>query len=72
MGFVENAKDAAEATGEKVGDWADDMKGRTEDKIDEFQADAEVKKAEADLKKAEAERDATEARNEYKEELRDN
>ena len=71
MGFLDDAKDAAEATGKKVGEWADDTKERVSDKVDEMQADAEVKRAEGDVKKAEAERYATEAKNEYKEKLRD-
>jgi hypothetical protein len=64
MGFMDDAKDAAEATGKKVGEWADDTKERVSDKVDEVQADAEVKKAEAD-------RDRVEAKNEYKEKLRE-
>ena len=64
MGFLDDAKDAAEATGKKVGEWADDTKERISDKVDEVQADAEVKKAEAD-------RDRVQAKNEYKEKLRE-
>ena len=64
MGLMDDAKDAAEATGKKVGEVVDDTKERIEDKVDEVQADANVKKAEA-------ERDATKAKNDYKEELRD-
>ena len=64
MGVLDDAKDAAEATGKKVGEWADDTKERVSDKVDEVQADAEVKKAEAD-------RDRVEAKNEYKEKLRE-
>lgn len=64
MGLMDDAKDAAEATGKKVGEWADDTKERVSDKVDEVQADA-------DVAKAEAERDATKAKNEYKEKLRD-
>jgi len=71
MGFLDDAKDAAQATGKKVGEWADDTKERISDKVDEAKADAEVKRAEGDVKKAEAERDATAAKNEYKEKLRD-
>jgi hypothetical protein len=63
MGVFEDAKDAAEATGKKVGEWADDTKERIGDRIDEAQADAKVAAAER-------ERDATQAKNEYKEELR--
>jgi hypothetical protein len=60
---MDDAKDAAEATGKKVGEWADDTKERIGDKVDEMQADA-------DVKKAEAHRDAVEAKNAYKEDLR--
>jgi hypothetical protein len=63
MGAFDDAKDAAEATGKKVGEWADDTKERVSDKVDEMQADAKVSAAER-------ERDATHAKNEYKEDLR--
>jgi hypothetical protein len=42
----------------------DDTKERVSDKVDELQADAEVKKAEA-------ERDAVHAKNEHKENMRE-
>ncbi len=64
MGLLDDAKDAAEATGKKIGEWADDTKERVSDKVDEM-------KAEADVKRAEAERDATKAKNDYKEQLRE-
>ncbi|TXK19452.1 hypothetical protein [Homoserinibacter sp. GY 40078] len=64
MGFLDQAKDAAEATGEKVGEWVDDTKERISDKADEA-------RAEADVKKAEAERDSVKAKNDYKEKLRE-
>lgn len=64
MGFMDDAKDAAEATGEKVGRWAEDTKERISDKVDEAKADADVKRAEAD-------RDRVHAKNEYKEKLRE-
>jgi len=64
MGFLDDAKDAAEATDKKVGEWADDTKERVEDKVDEMKADA-------DVKRAEAERDRVHAKNDYKETLRD-
>ncbi|PZQ90740.1 MAG: hypothetical protein DI534_05975 [Leifsonia xyli] len=64
MGFMDDAKDAAEATGKKVGEWVDDTKERIGDKVDEVKADAEVTRAEA-------ERDSVHAKNEYKEKLRD-
>jgi hypothetical protein len=63
MGLMDDAKDTAEATGKKVGEWADDTKERISDKVDEVTADA-------DVKKAEAHRDAVESKNEYKEDLR--
>ena len=71
MGVFDNAKDAAEATGKKIGEWADDTKDRIGDKVDEVKAFAELKRAVGDLKKAEAYRDATETKNDYKESLRD-
>lgn len=64
MGLMDSAKDAAEATGKKVGEFVDDTKERIGDKVDEMQADAKVKQAEA-------ERDAVHAKNEHKENLRD-
>lgn len=64
MGFLDDAKDAAEATGKKIGQAADDAKERIGDKVDEAQADAKVKQAES-------ERDSTKAKNDYKEKLRD-
>jgi hypothetical protein len=64
MGFMDSAQDAADATGKKVGEVIDDTKERVSDRIDEMQADAEVKRAEA-------ERDAVHAKNEHKENMRD-
>lgn len=63
MGFLEDAKETAEAAAKKVGRAVEDGVDRAKDKVDELKAEAEVKKAEA-------ERDATKARNEAKEELR--
>ena len=63
MGLMDDAKDTAEATGKKVGEWVDDTRERASDKMDEMKADADVKRAESN-------RDATEAKNEYKEQLR--
>jgi hypothetical protein len=63
MGFMENAKDAADATTDQVKEWADETKERISDKVDEVRADA-------DVKKAEAERAAVDAKNEYKESMR--
>jgi len=64
MGFLDDAKDAAEATGKKIGEAVDDTKERISDKADEAQADAKVAQAER-------ERDSTKAKNDYKESLRD-
>jgi hypothetical protein len=64
MGLMDDARDAAEATGKKVGEFVDDTRERVSDKADELKADAEVRRAEG-------ERDATEAKNDYKENLRD-
>jgi hypothetical protein len=63
MGLMDDAKDTADATGKKVGEFVDDTKERISDKVDEVQADA-------DVKKAEAHRDAVDAKNDYKEDLR--
>ena len=63
MGFIDDAKDAAEATGKKIGETVDDTKERIGDKVDEAKADGKVAAAER-------ERDATHAKNEYKENLR--
>lgn len=63
MGFMDSAKDTADATGKKIGEAIDDTKERVSDKVDEMQADAEVRRAEA-------ERDAVHAKNEYKEDMR--
>ena len=64
MGLLDDAKDAAEATGKKIGETVDDAKERISDRADEAKADA-------DVTKAERERDATVKKNEYKESLRD-
>ena len=64
MGLMDSAKDAADATGKKVGEVIDDTKERVSDRIDEMRADAEVSKAEA-------EREAVHAKNEHKENLRE-
>jgi hypothetical protein len=63
MGFMDHAKDTADATGKKIGETLDDTKERISDKIDEMQADA-------DVRRAEAERDAVHAKNEHKENMR--
>lgn len=63
MGFIDDAKDAAETAGRKIKDGFEDTVDRIHDKVDEVKADAEVKKAKA-------ERDSVERRNEVKEEIR--
>ncbi|WP_169581950.1 MULTISPECIES: hypothetical protein [Microbacterium] len=65
MGFMDDAKQTAEAVGEKIKDTWEDTSDRVGDKLDEMKADAEVRKAEA-------ERDSVHARNDIKEDLRDN
>ena len=64
MGFTDDAKETAEAVGEKIKDTWEDTTDRVGDKVDEMKADA-------DVKKAEAERDSVKTRNEIKEDLRD-
>lgn len=70
MGIVDDAKDALDATGKKIGRVVEDTTEKIGDKVDDLKADAHVKKAEADVKKAEAERDVTHAKNDLKENLR--
>ena len=64
MGFMDDAKETAQAVGEKIQDAWEDTTDRVGDKVDEMKADAEVKKAEA-------ERDSVKTRNDIKEDLRD-
>jgi len=64
MGFLDDAKETAEAVGDKIKDTWEDTTDRIGDKVDEAKADSEVKKAEA-------ERDSVKTRNDIKEELRD-
>ncbi|MDR7187342.1 F0F1-type ATP synthase membrane subunit b/b' [Microbacterium sp. BE35] len=61
---MEDAKETAEAVGEKIKDAWEDTTDRVGDKVDEMKADANVKKAEA-------ERDSVKTRNDIKEDLRD-
>lgn len=65
MGFLDDAKETAEAAGQKIKRTFEDTTDRIGDKVDEHQA-------EADVKRAEAERDSVKTRNEVKEDLRDN
>lgn len=64
MGFADDAKETAEAAGEKIQDTWEDTTDRIGDKFDEMLAEGKVKKAEA-------ERDSVKARNEFKEDLRE-
>ena len=64
MGFADDAKETADAVGEKIERTWEDTTDRIGDKVDEVHADANVKKAEA-------ERDSVHKRNEIKEDLRD-
>ena len=64
MGFLEDAKEAADSAAKKISRSVEDGVDRAKDKIDELHA-------EADLKKAEAERDSVRLKNEMKEDLRD-
>ncbi|WP_194396527.1 hypothetical protein [Microbacterium atlanticum] len=65
MGIMDDAKETAEAVGEKVKRGWEDTTDRIGDKVDEMKADAEVRKAER-------ERDSVKTRNDIKEDLRDN
>ncbi|HWL03126.1 MAG TPA: hypothetical protein VNQ52_12245 [Microbacteriaceae bacterium] len=64
MGFMDDAKETAEAAATKVGRAVEDTVDRVKDKVDEVKADVNVKKAEAEA-------DSVKARNEAKEKLRD-
>lgn len=63
MGFMDDAKDAAETAGRKIKDGFEDTTDRIGDKVDEAKADHEVNKAERD-------RDRVEAKNDLKEKMR--
>ncbi|WP_431802744.1 hypothetical protein [Microbacterium sp. bgisy203] len=63
MGFLDDAKDAAETAGRKIKEGFEDTKDRVDDYFDE-------KKAEANVKKAEAEKESVETKNEVNAELR--
>jgi gas vesicle protein len=64
MGMGNDAKETAEAVGDKIQDTLEDTADRIGDQVDEWKADSNVKKAEA-------ERDSVKTRNEIKEDLRD-
>ena len=63
MGFLDDAKDAAETEGRKIKEAYEDTADRIGDKVDEVKADHEVKKAEA-------ERESVKKKNEVNAELR--
>ncbi|WP_454156957.1 hypothetical protein [Microbacterium lacticum] len=63
MGFLDDAKDAAETAGRKIKEAYEDAADRIGDKVDEVKADHEVKKAEA-------ERESVKKKNEVNAELR--
>jgi len=63
MGIMDDAKETAETAGRKIQDAWEDTTDKIGDKVDEVQA-------EADVKKAEAERDSVKSRNEAKEAIR--
>lgn len=64
MGILDDAKDLARNTGEKIQDKAHDAKESMSDKLDEMQAKAKVEKARA-------EENFVEKKNDVKEHLRD-
>ncbi len=64
MGFADDAKETADAVGQKIERTWEDTTDRIGDKVDEVKADS-------DVKKAEAERDSVQKRNEIKEDLRE-
>jgi len=64
VGFADDAKQTADAVGDKIQDTWEDTTDRIGDKFDEMKAEGEVKKAEA-------ERDSVKARNDFKEDMRD-
>ncbi len=63
MGFLDDAKDAAETAGRKIKEAYEDAADRIGDKVDEVRADHEVTKAEA-------ERESVKKKNEVNAELR--
>ena len=63
MGFLDDAKDAAETAARKIKEAYEDTADRIGDKVDEVKADHEVKKAEA-------ERESVKKKNEVNAELR--
>ena len=64
MGFIDDAKDAAQTAGRKAKEAWEDTTDRVGDRIDEVKADAQVREAEA-------EKESVERRNDLKEQMRD-
>lgn len=64
MGFLEDAKGAAEGVADKIGKAVEDRVDRTKDKFEELQADV-------DVKRAELHRDVVHKKNDVKKDLRD-
>ncbi len=64
MGFIDDAKDAAQTAGRKAKEAWEDAADRVGDRVDEVKADAQVRKAEA-------EEESVERRNGLKEQMRD-
>lgn len=64
MGFIDDAKDAAQTAGRKAKEAWEDAADRVGDRVDEVKADAQVRKAEA-------EKESVERRNGLKEQMRD-
>lgn len=64
MGFIDDAKDAAQTAGRKAKEAWEDTADGIGDRIDEAKADAQVRKAEA-------EKESVERRNDLKEQMRD-
>jgi len=64
MGFMDDAKETAATAAEQIGRAVGDTVDRAKDKVDEVQADL-------DVKRAEAEAESVRARNEAKERMRD-
>ena len=64
MGFIDDAKDAAQTAGRKAKEAWEDAADRVGDRVDEVKADTQVRKAEA-------EKESVERRNDLKEQMRD-
>ncbi len=64
MGFIDDAKDAAQTAGRKAKEAWEAAADRVGDRVDEVKADAQVRRAEA-------EKESVERRNDLKEQMRD-